>query len=200
MSSVSGCSGGGWTMVMKIDGSKSTFGYSSGYWSSKTTYNDNDYGRNGGFDKREFKGSAYWKTSFNEICVAMKHGSQLRAISFSYPASSLYDLIADGRYRETHVGRSQWKQLIQGSSLQHNCNKEGFNVNPSNYDGILRFGILGNEQNECNSPDSFLGLGADEQFRYCLPGPSRNAAGNVGTCLSDNGDKNIKAMGYILVR
>ncbi|XP_028411772.1 uncharacterized protein LOC114534516 [Dendronephthya gigantea] len=107
MSSVSGCSGGGWTMVMKIDGSQSTFGYSSSYWSNKNTYNDNDYGRNGGFDGREYKGAAYWKISFNEICVAMKHSGQLRAFSFSHPASSLYDLIADGRYIKTNIGRSQ---------------------------------------------------------------------------------------------
>ncbi|KAL9980274.1 hypothetical protein ACROYT_G008835 [Oculina patagonica] len=33
------CGGGGWTLVMKIDGSKNTFHYDSSYWSDK-----NDYG------------------------------------------------------------------------------------------------------------------------------------------------------------
>ncbi|XP_028408175.1 uncharacterized skeletal organic matrix protein 5-like [Dendronephthya gigantea] len=203
MSSVSGCSGGGWTMVMKIDGSKSTFGYSSGYWSNKTTFSDNFYGRNGGFDNREFKGSTYWKTSFNEICVAMKYGGQLRALSFSHPASSLYHLIADGNYRQTHVGRSQWKHLIQGSSLQRNCNKQGFNVNFGRSIYLrVRLGIIGNQENHCRTPDSFIGLGGKGRYvHHCSSrAPSFNTAGNVATCFPDNGVKNLRAMGYVLVR
>ncbi|XP_028419280.1 uncharacterized protein LOC114545131 [Dendronephthya gigantea] len=201
MSSVSNCSGGGWTMVMKIDGNQSTFRYSSSYWTDNTTYNDDDDGRNGGFDNREFKGSTYWKTSFNEICVAMKYGGQLRAFSFSYPASSLYDLIADGRYRQTHVGRSQWKQLIHGSSLQHHCNKEGFNMYFGTRYVRVRLGLAANQQNRCSSPDSFVGFGGDGNFPYCgLKQAPLNTAGNVGKCGADNGDKNARAMGYILVR
>ncbi|XP_028416386.1 uncharacterized skeletal organic matrix protein 5-like isoform X2 [Dendronephthya gigantea] len=205
MSPVSGCSGGGWTMVMKIDGSQSTFRYSSSYWTNKTTFNDNDNGRNGGFDNREFKGSTYWKTSFNEICVAMKYGGQLRALSFSHPASSLHDLFADNNYRQTNVGRSQWKQLIQGSSLQRNCNREGFNVNlrPGHH-ARIRLGIAGNEQNDCKTPDSFMGLGGEGGTSYgiswCGSSLSLNTAGNLAQCTPDNGTKNLKAMGYILVR
>ncbi|XP_028416366.1 uncharacterized skeletal organic matrix protein 5-like [Dendronephthya gigantea] len=166
MSSVSGCFGGGWTMVMKIDGSQSTFRYSSSYWTNKNTFNDNDDGKNGGFDNLEFKGSTFWKTSFDEICVAMKYGGRLRAFSFSHPASSLYDLIADGNYRQTQVGRSQWKQLIQGSSLQRNCNREGFNVNlRPDHHARIRLGIVGNEQNDCKTPDSFVGLGVKAVLR-----------------------------------
>ena len=176
---------------------QNTFGYSSSYWTNKDTYNDN--GSNGGLDNREYKGSTYWTTSFNEICVAMKYHGKLRAFSFSCPASSLYDLIADGKYRQTQTDRSQWKQLIHGSSLQRNCNKEGFNVKSSIY-ARVRFGILGNQENNCFSPDSFIGLGADDKHRYCFSGPAHNAAGNVASCSSDNGDKNLKVMGYILVR
>ncbi|XP_028411790.1 uncharacterized protein LOC114534527 [Dendronephthya gigantea] len=201
MSSISGCSGGGWTMVMKIDGSQSTFEYSSSHWTNKITFSDNFYGRIGGFDNREFKGSTYWKTSFNEICVAMKYGGQLRALSFSYPASSLYDLIADGDYRQTHVGRSQWKQLIQGSSLQRNCNREGLNVFYSGATVKVRLGIIANQQNDCRTPDSFIGLGGNERPWVCSKIlSSYNIAGNVASCSPDNGDKNLKAMGYILVR
>ncbi|XP_028416369.1 uncharacterized skeletal organic matrix protein 5-like isoform X1 [Dendronephthya gigantea] len=205
MSSVSGCSGGGWTMVMKIDGNQSTFGYSSSHWTNKTTFNDNDYGRNGGFDNREFKESTYWKTSFNEVCVAMKYGGELRALSFSHPASSLYDLIADGIYCQTHVGRFQWKQLINGSSLQRKCNREGFNVNPRPGLNVrVRLGIVGNEQNHCNSADSFVGLGGEGGtsylMRWCGSSFSLNTAGNLAQCSPDNGTKNLKAMGYILVR
>ena len=171
---------------------QSTFRYDSSYWTSKSTYNDYSYGRDGGLDNRQFKGSTYWRTSFKEICVGMKYNGNLRAFSFSYPASSLYSLIANGNYRQTHLGRYKWKSLIYGSSLQLNCNREGFNVYLS---GIrVRIGVFSNQQNDCNTPNSFIGLGTYQ-------GSAQNTAGNFADSNSpDNGIKNLKVMGYILVR
>lgn len=60
----------------------------------------------------------------------MKVGlKQIRFVVIQRQASSLFEVIADGRYRATYLGRDKWKTLIgsQGS-LQWNCNKEGFNV------------------------------------------------------------------------
>ena len=177
---------------------QSTFRYDSFFWFSKGTYNDNSYGRDGCLDNRQYKGSTYWKTSFKEICVAMQyivhflHSFSFRAFSFPYPASSLYSLIADGRYRPTHLGRNKWKSLISGSSLQRNCNREGFNVYHSY--ARVRLGIFSNQENDCNSPDSFFGLGTYHGVHQ------HNAAGNVATHSPDNGEKNLKVMGYILVR
>ncbi|CAB3989344.1 Hypothetical predicted protein, partial [Paramuricea clavata] len=209
MTNVSGCKGGGWTMVMKINGSLSTFKYTSSYWTNKVIYHDYAYGRNGGLDNRQFKGSTYWRTSFKEICVGMKYGSRLRAFSFSYPASSLHSLIADGNYRQTRLGRAQWKSLISGSSLQRNCNQEGFNVDRLTKSLIVkvRLGIIANKENGCASPDSFVGLGAEGGVNYpkgwtwCRSSyTSANAAGNLAQCGADNGNKNARAMAYILVR
>jgi hypothetical protein len=142
----------------------------------------------------------------------MKYGGRLRAISFSYPASSLYDLIADGNYRQIHVGRSQWKSLISGSSLQRHCNREGFNVRSASTVSYfkaltvkVRLGIIANQQKHCGSPDSYVGLGAEGGMKYpsvwCQPpDKSVNSAGNLAQCHPDNGNKNTKAMAYILVR
>ena len=124
----------------------------------------------------------------------MKYNGILRAFSFSYPASSLYSLIADGRYRQTHLGRNKWKSLISDSSMQRNCNREGFNARVgSNVHARARLGLIANEQNECYSPDSFIGLGT-------YYGSVGNVAGNYASYSPDNGEKNIKVMGYILVR
>ena len=59
-----------------------------------------------------------------------------------------------------------------------------------------RIGILSNEQNDCNSCDSRIGFGTGGQPDYS------NSCGNAATHLwgSDNGGKNIKTMGYILVQ
>ena len=135
-----------------------------------------------------------------EICIAMKYNGRLRAFSFSYPAVSLYKLIADGNHRPTAIGRSKWKSLIYGSSLQRNCNREGFNLYGRKI-AKVRVGIIANEQNNCDSPDSFVGLGTGGLDRYsCARFTKTNAAGNVAQCHPDNGNWNARAMGYILVR
>ena len=183
------------------------FKYSSTYWESKQSYNP--VGGLSGLDDQETKLSTYWSTSFKELCVGMKVGNDIEFLSIRYPASSLYDLIADGKYRATSLGRQKWKSLISGSSLQRNCNKEGFNVAgtyKTNW-AKARIGLIGNEQNECLSPDSYLGFGGLESAnrRYfpdvnCGVTNVINTCGNSATCTPDNGVKEIKAIGYIFVR
>ena len=111
-------------------------------------------------------------------------------------ANSLYSLIADGLYRSTSLGRNTWKSLIGSrASLQRNCNKEGFNVvSGHSSQSRARIGILGNNENDCNSCDSRVGFGTGGD-----PDDS-NTCGNEAKWSPDNGDKHIKAMGYILVQ
>ena len=125
----------------------------------------------------------------------MKIGEQIRFIVINMKATSLYTLIADGRYRNTSLGRDSWKILIGlEASLQFDCNKEGFNVmcGKSHY-SKARIGIATNNQNSCDSCDSRIGFGTGGQF------DDNNTCGNEAARSPDNGDKHIKAMGYILV-
>ncbi|KAL9953768.1 hypothetical protein ACROYT_G041231 [Oculina patagonica] len=80
------------------------------------------------------------------------------------------------------------------ASSQTNCNKEGFNVVSTNsaYSNA-RIGVLG-DNNDCQTCDSRIGFGTGGN-----PDDS-NKCGNEACCLSDNEDKHIKAMGYILVQ
>ena len=69
----------------------------------------------------------------------------------------------------------------------------------------LRLGIVGNNELDCTSADSFVGLGAKGGLNYVLAwcGTSytnTNAAGNLAQCGGDNGNKNSRAMAYVLVR
>ncbi|KAL9953704.1 hypothetical protein ACROYT_G041159 [Oculina patagonica] len=188
------CGGGGWTLVMKIDGAKATFRYDSQLWSNKVDFNLP--GGKTGFDHHEAKLPTYWNTPFSKICLGMKIGQQINFIVINKQANSLYSLIADGQHRATSLGRNTWKTLIGSqASLQLNCNKEGFNaVSTISAHSKARIGILGNNENECRSCDSRIGFGTGGN-----PDDS-NKCGNEACCLSDNGNKNIKAMGYILVQ
>ena len=126
----------------------------------------------------------------------MKINHQLRFIVINRHANSLFSLIADGKYRATSLGRNTWKSLVgPRASLQLNCSKEGFNAVGSNprY-SKARIGITANQQNHCGSCDSRIGFGTGG-----LPDDS-NTCGNEATYSPDNGNKHIKAMGYILVQ
>ena len=126
----------------------------------------------------------------------MKIDQQLKFIVIHKQADSLYSLIADVQYRNTSLGRDKWKELIgsQGS-LQYNCNKEGFNVVCSHIQASkARIGIVGNNENECYSCDSRIGLGTGG-----YPDNS-STCGNEVSFSENNGDRHIKAMGYILVQ
>ena len=215
-----GCGDGGWTLAMKINGAKvkrcsrtrklriqckantvlfvfqKTFHYSSGFWSNKNSYNLP--GGKTGFDGQETKLPTYWSTPFAKICLGMKIGQQIKFIVINKKAASLHSLIADGKYRATSLGRNTWKKLIGSqASLQTNCNKEGFNAaaSLSSY-AKARIGILGNNERPCSSCDFKIGFGTGGQT------DDSNTCGNnaINGKGSDNGARNIKAMGYILLQ
>ena len=124
----------------------------------------------------------------------MKIGHQIKFIVINKHANSLYSLIADRHYRATSLGRNTWKTLVGSqASLQHNCNKEGFNVVGTSSHSKARLGIISNNGNDCSSCDSRIGFGTGG-----YPDDS-NTCGNEARHSPDNGDKKNKAMGYILV-
>jgi len=171
-----------------------TFHYDSKYWSDKTEYNLP--GGETGFDSQETKLPTYWNTSFSQICLGMMVGNKTNFIVVNQTANSLYALIADGQYRATSLGRDTWKTLIgPQASLQRNCSNEGFNVKCTDiFHSKARIGIVSNNQNECSSCDSRIGFGTGGYH------DDSNTCGNEATRSPDNGDKHIKAMGYILVQ
>ena len=126
----------------------------------------------------------------------MKNGQKKTFIGMNKQAESLYSLIADGNYRNTSLGRTSWKNLIgSDASLQQNCNTEGFNAvsKDRNY-AKARIGILGNNEENCDSSDSWIGFGTGVVYNENL------TCGNYALANPDNGDKTIGTMGYILVQ
>ncbi|KAL9954446.1 hypothetical protein ACROYT_G041987 [Oculina patagonica] len=173
---------------------KNTFHYNSTYWSDQNEYNLR--GGETGFDTQETKLPTYWNTSFSKICLGMKIGQQINFIVINKQANSLYSLIADGQYRNTSLGRDTWKSLIgTQASLQRNCDKEGFNaVSSDSQHSKARIGWISNQENDCGTCDSRIGFGTGGYA------DDNNTCGNEATHSPDNGEKHIKAMGYILVQ
>ena len=174
-----------------------TFHYDSHLWSNNETFNL--VGGETGFDTEETKLPTFWNTPLSKICLGMKIPGEetTNFILINQTADSLYALIADGKFREISVGRNNWKSLLgsQGS-LQPNCNKVGFNtVNTLNNPTIrVRIGILGNNEDDCAYCDSRIGFGSGGHP------DNTNTCGIEAKFFSDNGDKHIKAMGYIFIQ
>ncbi|XP_032239705.2 uncharacterized protein LOC116619245 [Nematostella vectensis] len=196
MEDIPGCGGGGWTLVMKIDGSMQTFTYNSPLWTSKQVYNEND---GLSLDKRETKLSTYWGTPFNALCLGMTNNAITRWTRVDHTASSLYDVIKSGQKILTGLPVEKWKRLLDSSSLQTGCTLQGFNL----YDSQLptaastRIGIIG-FKNACNgTSNSRLGFGTSGDF-YGMD--KNNSCGNEARNGGDLGDVSQKAFGYILIQ
>lgn len=193
--------GGGWTLVLKSDGNLDTFRYAAAEWASVDPFQPEFPD----LDRREAKLSSYASVGFDELRIGMEYppGIALEPLVLAWidvplAGDSLHALISPGMLVPTNVGRDTWKSLIAGASLQLNCNLEGLNVAPSGntMDHRIRIGILGNDQNECNSPNSRIGIGGDGNKCSALP----NATGNFAGCQADNGDVNSIGFGVVLVR
>ena len=171
-----------------------TFHYDALFWENNKEFNLP--GGETGFDSQETKLPTYWETPFSKICLGMKYGQQLKYIVINKQADSLYSLIADGQHNATSLGREKWKSLIgPEGSLQPHCNTEGFNaVGTKSGSAKARIGIVANQENDCKSCDSRIGFGTGGRH------DDSNTCGNEATYLPDNGDKHIKAFGYILVQ
>ncbi len=70
---------------------------------------------------------------------------------------------------------------------------EGFNVHPPLH-VKARIGIVGNNENDCKTCNSRIGFGTGGAV------DDTNTCGNEAVAGGDNGVKNIKAMGYILIQ
>jgi hypothetical protein len=146
-----------------------------------------------GLTEKESKLASYWNTPFKKICLGMTVNGDRRRMVLDYEASSLYSVIADGQYRNTSAGKNTWMSVIAGSSLQPNCNREGFNIQFGRTNARLAF--VANDQNHCESCDSWIGFGI---YAYSC-GKIDRACGNYAVCGVDRA-VDIPAFGYILVQ
>ena len=181
------------------------FNYSSPYWTNKETYAVEDGLE--GLNEKQAKLASYWNTPFNKICLGMKVNGATKWIASNYTTNSLHSVIEDGTFKRTTVGKETWKSLINSSSLQKNCNQEGFNIVTKikfkhyafAYTNV-RIGLVANNQNDCESCNSCIGFGTS--VLGCDGDVRNTSCGNIMTyyCANPENNKDTAAFGYILVQ
>jgi hypothetical protein len=143
---------------MKVDGTTSEFSYNDTKWVNNTLYNSSNLQP---FNGVEAKLQTYLDVALTEVHIVMEPTSggptTQNSLSVFGQADSMKDLIGPGQYVPTYVGRSAWLGLMPNPSIQPNCNKEGFNVTSGA--GSVRIGLTGNNEMNCLTSDSYIGVG-----------------------------------------
>jgi hypothetical protein len=195
---------GGWTLVLKVDGgaANSQFGYNNSLWTSSLTLQDDKADTN----RVEAKFRSFTEVAFSRIRVVMVE-TQPVALTLEVTGESLMSLMR-GPFVQVDKPRQEWLSLVPGAVVQPNCNTGG--VNNSRVDPFfrVRIGMLANEQVNCTSPDSFVGVGGGGGVgNGCNPGPSPGiafvppSAGSIsgGVCNPTPGPNHV-AFAYVYVR
>ena len=176
---------GGWTLVMKVDGGRTTFAYEAAYWT-----NDIEYPMSPLYDAVEAKLRTFRTVAFTQMRIVFVTRTETHAVVLDIGAISCVALFNAGTFN-TSVSRGTWLGLVPGSALQDNCNAEGINIAPGgSFDARTRIGIVANEQPNCSSPNSRIGIG----------GGDPPAAGNIARWNGIGGDRNISSFAYVFVR
>ena len=155
--------GGGWTLAAKL-GNTDGWVYQSPRWTDNMTFN----GNMPAYDHTQAKLATWNLVPFTQILLGMESPIMMNQnpppgpvyLTFDQAANSLFELFSPGTYVATTQTRAAWLTTVPMNSLQPNCNREGFNNAPNgNQATRVRIGILGNNQNDCTSPDSAVGFG-----------------------------------------
>jgi hypothetical protein len=196
--------GGGWTLALKADGTQMTFNYDAALWTNNALLNPDKPD----FDSNEAKLQTWNSVPFDTIRLAMRDPNDFTTRYLNVPApgsTSLFALFSPDATIATTLGRAAWEGLLNTASLQQNCNVEGLNVNPvpGNY-ARVRIGYLANQEPNCGSPDSWLGIGGTYPIGDCSS-PSNPSVGNetppnLGCGPYDNGVHLTAAFGWVFVR
>ena len=194
-------SGGGWTLALKANRNLNTFEYNSAYWTDSNLYPSTALTDTPDLSQSEYKGQAFTNLGFSELLLRFDTGGVIQNLPLTIATQTSMQTMFNGRFVATSVGRAAWKGLVPNSSLQWNCNREGIN-NVGIWGNIVgvRIGIVANEQSDCDSPDSALGISIYDN----VGGPVISLfTGNVqshGSASSDNGVQYIPSFAYVFVR
>jgi hypothetical protein len=182
----------GWTLALKANGRNLTFAYPSTHWTTNSTLNTTSTD----LTATEAKFQSFNTMPFTQLRLGMREGTVDRFITVAAAGGSLLTRFSTLGYVATSAGRSEWIKLVGTPRLQPYCSREGTNNDASPY-AQVRIGLLANQENDCGSPDSFIGFGAGS---VACAGGTPLTVGNVGTCGSSPSDGTTATFGFVFLR
>ncbi|MEZ4466328.1 MAG: fibrinogen-like YCDxxxxGGGW domain-containing protein, partial [bacterium] len=180
---------GGWTLALKTQ-ADSAFRYDHPVWTHDRPVNE----RETDLGISDSMYASYLQLPVHQAMLRMGDGEVVVDLPPGTP--SMRSVMAGG-YLQTHADRFDWINMVADrmGGLQQNCNAQGFNVDSALR--RVRFGILGNNEPDCSSPDSFIGIGHSAEA----------ACGDLGIISGNNagtrcaGERvSLRLQGYLFVR
>ncbi len=181
--------GGGWTLILKAT-KENTLAYDSLYWTDNNLLNETEVSLNSGDSKY---------LGFQKLLVTKLRG----------------ELVGEGLFNKTFDGTKTANQIFNGPilsqtglpdfqnganwSVQANCQSFGVNMfyTPTTNTNAsrVRMGYSGNNENDCLTNDTAIGLGVTYGYT-----PSAHGAGFITFAGGDKGDRNVGIDGRLWVQ
>ncbi|MSP91378.1 MAG: hypothetical protein EXR79_06190 [Myxococcales bacterium] len=198
--------GGGWTLVLRVNGNDPAAAYGSSLWTAALPVEPTVTG----LPDSTHKNQGFWTIPATQLRVGLRMPANGKDktpplltgwVTLPLPptvttAATLQARFATGKPTPSTLGVSGWKKLWAGSSLQAWCHPEGLNVTAPN-GAAVRIGTLGNNEPDCGSVDSWLGLGGTPNICGVKDKPT---VGNVACWGPDQGDRAVAGTGFVFVR
>lgn len=186
--------GGGWALVLKIDGQRPTFHGTSPLWTDATLFDAANLDPQA---PGEAKLVPYIDYPVAEVMLVVVGGGD---IVLPLRAASLQAAMASGITIATSVPEPEWRAAFGTTSLEPGCRRQGFGIignPPPDAARRLRIGLVANETpGDCRSPDSFLGVGGDVP----CPDGTMLSAGAASSMRGDAGALCTPARVLVFVR
>lgn len=182
--------GGGWTLVLKADGSGRTFEYKNALWTDQNTHPASNPDPD--LNRTEAKLQSYWTVPVGQILLRMQETSadKIRSGIVHIGGTSIREVMSkpDNTNFAQGMGQTLWRSLVKKSNLAPECFEEGVNRRASAGSAIsgVRLGFLASPSSPACKASSVVGFGLDR-----LTG---SVVGNVW------GSVETKDFGYIFVR
>ena len=190
--------GGGWTLALKLDGSDPKSNYDAPLWTNSDAVNSSSVSLEGAAAKL----ASFWSMPLTQLRVGLRKldkdaaSDELHWIVLNLTAPSLRAAFAVEKATPSALGLFAWESLLSDASLQPFCLGEGINVQTSS-GAAIRVGIVGNNEGDCSSVDSWLGLGGRANICGSQGTPT---SGNLACWNPDHGDRAAARWGYLMVR
>lgn len=180
---------GGWTLILKANADV-TLNYDSAYWTDNNLLNETDVTTNSGNSKY----LGFLKLNVTKLRGELvNEGLFYKAFDGTMTASQIFNgPILSEMGLPNFQDKDNW-------SVQANCQSYGVNMaytpvtNPSA--SKVRMGYSGNNENDCNTNDTAIGLG----ITYGYQGLS-HGAGFLTFAGGNKGDRNVGADGLLWVQ
>jgi hypothetical protein len=158
--------GKGWALIIRADGTKSTWNFDAALWNDTTTLNANGHTTGTGDTTTEYKSPLFSVYPFSELRLGMRINGTTNWLEVKHAQySSMRAVMSGGTVTFSGTTRNDWLALANNGALQPNCASIGINLRKSTATFRLRIGMTADDVNShCNNPDSFVGFGSFEGF------------------------------------